>query len=74
MGLLTFFASNAGRLTRVIVGIVLVVVGAVIGGAGWIIAVVGLVPLLAGALDVCVLAPLMGKAFSGKEFRSQSGS
>ncbi len=74
MSLLSFFATNVGRLTRVIAGVVLVVVGALIGGAGWILAVVGLVPLIAGATDVCVLAPLMGKAFSGKQFRSDARS
>jgi hypothetical protein len=72
MGLLSFFATRAGRLTRVIGGLVLVVAGALIGGAGWILAIVGLVPLLAGALDVCVLAPLMGKAFSGRQFRADA--
>ena len=74
MSLLSFFATNAGRLTRVIAGGVLVVGGALIGGAGWILAVVGLVPLFAGTFDVCVLAPLMGKAFSGKQFRSDARS
>ena len=74
MSLLSFFATNAGRLTRVIAGVVLVVAGALIGGAGWILAVVGLVPLIAGATDVCVLAPLMGKPFSGKQFRADASS
>lgn len=73
MGLLSFFATNAGRITRVVAGLVLVVIGALIGGAGWILAVIGLVPLLAGAFDVCVLAPLMGQAFSGKKFRADAG-
>ncbi|NNL70203.1 MAG: DUF2892 domain-containing protein [Acidimicrobiia bacterium] len=48
----------------------LIVLGALIGGAGWILAVVGLVPLLAGAFDVCVFAPLMRKPFSGDELRA----
>ncbi|MBT8191765.1 MAG: DUF2892 domain-containing protein [Acidimicrobiia bacterium] len=70
MGFFRFMASKAGRATRVVGGLVLIVLGAVIGGAGWILAVVGLVPLLAGAFDVCVFAPLMRKPFSGDELRA----
>ena len=66
-----FMASSAGRGARVVAGLVLIVVGALIGGAGWILAVVGLVPLLAGTFDVCVLAPLMRKPFSGDELRAE---
>ena len=34
---------------------------------GWILAAVGLLPLLAGALNICVLAPLLKAPFSGSE-------
>jgi len=71
MGFFRFMASKAGRGTRVVAGLVLIIVGALIGGAGWILAVVGLVPLLAGVFDVCVLAPLMRRPFSGDELRAQ---
>lgn len=54
----SFMASPAGRWLRVAAGLVLVVVGALLGGAWWLLAAVGLVPLLAGAFDVCLLAPL----------------
>jgi hypothetical protein len=40
----------------------------VIGGAGWILAIVGLVPLLAGVFDVCVFAPLFRMPCSGARF------
>ncbi len=53
-----FMASSAGRAARVVVGLVLIVLGMVLGGAWWILAVVGVVPLLAGVFDVCLLAPL----------------
>ena len=33
---------------------------------GWILAAVGLLPLLAGVLNICVLAPLLKAPFSGK--------
>jgi hypothetical protein len=63
-------ASPAGRATRVVGGLALIVIGALIGGAGWILAVVGLVPLLAGTFDVCVFAPLARKPFVGDELRA----
>jgi len=49
-----FMASPAGRAARVIAGLVLVVLGMVLGGAWWILAVVGLVPLLAGVFLVMI--------------------
>lgn len=69
-----FMASTAGRITRVVAGIVLIALGwMVIGGtAGIIVAVVGAVPLLAGLFDVCVFAPLFGDPFSGPEIRAKS--
>jgi hypothetical protein len=54
-------------MARIVAGNVLVLAGAVIGGAGWILAIVGLVPLLAGAF-VCVFAPLFRMPFAGARF------
>jgi hypothetical protein len=38
-------------------------------GARRLVAVIGLVPLAAGACDVCVLGPAMGRPFQGEAFR-----
>ena len=66
-----FMASPAGRITRVVVGIVLVALGIFMHSVGGIIvAVVGLVPLLAGLFDFCVFAPLFGAPMSGPKIRS----
>jgi Inner membrane protein YgaP-like, transmembrane domain len=75
IGLIEFLASTSGRLTRVVAGAVLVVVGlfALGGAAGVILAVVGAVPLLAGVFDVCVFAPLAALPFSGARIRRLSG-
>ena len=70
MGIIKFLASTAGRWTRGIVGVALVVVGIVLGGWWWILAAVGAVVFLAGALDFCILAPLFGKPFSGRKLRA----
>jgi hypothetical protein len=66
-----FLASPTGRLVRVVAGLVLIVVGiAVVQGAvGWILAIVGLVPLAAGVFDRCVFAPLFGLPFAGPRLR-----
>jgi hypothetical protein len=66
-----FLASLAGRLVRVAAGLVLIVVGIAVvkGGVGWILAIVGLVPLLAGVFDRCVFAPLFGLPFAGPRLR-----
>ncbi len=69
---LRFMVSAAGRWTRVIAGAVLIVGGlfAVGGPVGIVVAVVGLVPLLAGAVDVCVFAPIFGYPLSGPKARA----
>jgi hypothetical protein len=66
-----FLASSAGRVVRAVAGLALIVVGlAVVGGViGWILAVVGLVPLAAGVFDWCFFAPLFGLPFSGPRLR-----
>lgn len=67
MSLARFMASPVGRGIRVVAGIALIIAGLAIGSTvGYVLAVVGVVPLLAGALNVCVLAPLLKAPFSGK--------
>jgi hypothetical protein len=68
-----FMASPAGRITRIVAGIVLIVLGFFVVNntvVGIILIVVGLVPLLAGLFDFCVFAPLFGAPMSGKKIRA----
>jgi hypothetical protein len=67
-----FMASSSGRITRIIAGLALVLGGRFgLGGtAGTILAVVGLVPLIAGLFDFCVFAPLFGAPLSGPKIRA----
>jgi len=67
-----FMASPAGRITRVVAGIALVAWGVlgIHGVGGYIVAIVGLVPLLAGLFDFCVFAPLFGAPMSGPKIRA----
>jgi hypothetical protein len=68
----TFMASTAGRIVRIVAGIVLIAAGLLgIGGAtGIIVAVIGALPLLAGLFDFCVFAPLFGAPLSGAKARA----
>jgi hypothetical protein len=69
MEILKFMSSTFGRFARIVAGIVLVIVGIALGG-GWLaLSLVGLVALLAGALDVCLFAPLFGQPLKDKAIR-----
>jgi hypothetical protein len=67
-----FMVSPAGRIVRALAGVALIVWGlfGLSGTAGYIVAIIGLVPLLAGLLDFCLFAPLFGSPFSGKQARA----
>ncbi len=68
-----FMASNNGRITRIVLGIILVAVGFFVVEdltTGILLMVVGLIPLAAGVFDFCLLAPLFGAPLSGKKIRA----
>ncbi len=67
-----FMVSSSGRLARVVAGFALIGGGLLgIGGAaGVIVAAIGLVPLVAGAFDGCLFAPLFGYFLSGSRTRA----
>lgn len=68
----TFMASPAGRITRIVAGIALVAWGlfGLPGVGGIVVAIIGLVPLIAGLFDFCVFAPLFGAPLSGPKIRA----
>ena len=69
MAFARFMASLAGRGLRIAAGLALVFLGifGVGGTAGWVVAAVGLVPLLAGVFNVCLFGPLLGAPFDGSK-------
>jgi hypothetical protein len=71
MALIDFLASPTGRWVRIAVGGALFAIGllALKGTGGAVVAVIGLVPLLAGMFDVCLIAPLFGAPLSGRKIR-----
>ena len=59
--------SVQGRVGRGLAGLVLIAAGVLVGGTGGLVlAVVGLVPLAAGATGVCLAAPLLGAPLRGR--------
>jgi hypothetical protein len=67
MSFAIWMSGPAGRLLRIAAGIVLVGAGLYVQGLwGVVIAVVGVVPLLAGILNVCVIAPFLRVPFNGR--------
>ncbi|MDA8396171.1 MAG: DUF2892 domain-containing protein [Candidatus Dormibacteraeota bacterium] len=70
MKLATWMATATGRGLRMLAGLVLIGVGLAVGGvAGVIVAIVGLVPLLAGVTNVCLVAPVVRAPFRGSRVR-----
>ncbi|HOB58239.1 MAG TPA: DUF2892 domain-containing protein [Rhodoglobus sp.] len=70
MAIIKFLGSTAGRWTRGIAGLALLGIGVALGGWWLILAAVGLVVFLAGALDFCIFAPLAGRPFNGRRLRA----
>ena len=74
MGFANFMSSTSGRILRVVAGLAIILVGLLLVGGTWgaILAVIGLVPFLAGIFDVCVIGRfLLGTPFKGAEVRAK---
>ena len=70
-----FVASPAGRIVRVVAGLLLIYVGWSIGSTmGWVLLVIGLVPLSAGLLDLCFVSALLGGPIQGKQIRETAAT
>ena len=69
MSFVRFMSSPAGRALRIVAGLALMIVGVAVvrGTGGLVLAVVGAVPLLAGALNLCLLAPLFHAPLRGTD-------
>lgn len=67
--------SQPGRILRIVVGTGIIAAGLRRdNNRGRLLAVVGLVPLAAGAADVCLLGPLVHGPLRGEAFREQRRS
>lgn len=76
MAFVNFMVSPAGRLLRIVAGIILIALGLLVvkDTGGIVLAVVGLVPLAAGVFDLCLFAPLFGGSLSGEENRRRQAT
>jgi len=73
MSFAKWMSRPLGRGLRIVAGLALIGVGLYVGGAwGVLIAAVGAVPLLAGIVNVCVIAPLLGVPFNARRLPSRA--
>jgi hypothetical protein len=68
----SFMQTPAGRMGRIVAGLALIVAGLIgVGGVmGYLLAIVGVIPLAAGMFDICLMAPFFRIPFSGKKIRA----
>lgn len=76
MSFATWMAGNSGRLLRIVAGAAIVVVGlmGIDGTWGTAVAVIGLVPIAAGLVNVCFIAPFLRAPFRGRDAIRASGT
>jgi hypothetical protein len=69
-----FMASRTGRWTRMLTGAGMVMGGLATGSPkGKLMALAGLLPLLAGAFDLCLFGPFFGLPVKGEAIRRKVG-
>jgi hypothetical protein len=68
----SFMVSRTGRLVRIVAGLALLLWGrfGLSGMTALVVALIGVVPLIAGIFDFCVFAPLFGAPLSGFKIRA----
>jgi Inner membrane protein YgaP-like, transmembrane domain len=67
MAFAEWMATPLGRALRVVVGVLLIYLGLAVmrGVGGAVLAAVGVVPLVAGILNLCLVGPLIGAPMKG---------
>ena len=68
-----FMVTRTGSIIRMMVGLILIVVGICWGQgtAGYIMVIIGLVPILAGIFDKCLFAALFKLPSDGSALRQK---
>ena len=70
MAFAKFMAGWTGRIIRIVAGIVIIVVALTMIAdptLSIIVAIIGVLPILAGVFNFCLVAPLIGAPFSGRQ-------
>lgn len=75
MAFAEFMPTPLGRGLRVVFGGLLIYVGLnmIQGVAGTVVALLGIVPITTGLLNLCILAPLLGVPFRGSSRPAPKG-
>jgi xanthine/uracil/vitamin C permease (AzgA family) len=70
-GFAKFINSPAGRIARLVVGMALFVWGytLLVSVIGIFLIIIGLIPLVAGSFDLCLVSALLGGPVSGEKVR-----
>ena len=73
MAFACFMATPLGRGLRIVAGLALIGWGYTLRGTtlGTVLMIGGAVPLLAGLLNLCLIAPIIGAPFSGRDAQTQ---
>jgi hypothetical protein len=68
-----FLASQSGRWFRIFTGALIMVLASwfTAGVARFILVVIGFLPFIAGAADICLFAPLFNLPISGRKLREK---
>jgi hypothetical protein len=71
--LLMFMSSKNGRIARIVVGALLLVLGFAVVDIPWgyLVMAIGVIPLVAGLLDKCLLAAAFGYPINGPDLRKK---
>lgn len=71
MRLIQFLVTPTGRALRVAACLALVATGVFVleGTAGYTVATIGLLPIAAATLDLCLAGPLFGTSVRGADIR-----
>lgn len=68
MELARFMATPAGRGIRILFGLILIWFGVAMDKpAGYVLEALGLIPIIAGVLNLCLLASLLGAPLRGRD-------
>lgn len=66
LSLVRFLASGVGRGIRILAGVALALIGVAAGGWWLLLTLLGLVFIVVGAANLCLLAPLFGGPVDGR--------
>lgn len=70
MAFARFMATPAGRILRIVIGIIIIWIGVMMDKpAGYVLEVIGLIPIVAGVMNWCLIAPLIGAPFRASNLK-----